>query len=256
MTKYYIDNNGFLTAKIPLEIDSPPALSGRKYASNKPLKKCPVCGRQVGRLARHIRKSHIGYIAPTESDAIQESTDVIKKSGSATKMSSRGTNMTTLLSEINRVREDIRKGRLNNEAAVTQGSILPILAALNWPIFDTSVVSPQPSIEGKHGDLALRDTRGRTSVLIEAKAIGKTEGADRQLFEYAFHQGIPFLVLTDGQEWSLYLPSEQGTYQERRLNKIDLLERDPEESARLLERYLSYDIAHKLSTLTTCQGGI
>jgi hypothetical protein len=131
--------------------------------------------------------------------------------------------MNTFQVEINRVRDEIRKGKLINEAAVTQGAILPILAALNWPIFDTSVVSPQHSIEGKRGDLALRDTRGRTSVLIEAKAIGKTEGADRQLFEYAFHQGI------------------QGNYQERRLHKIDLLERNPEVSSQLLERYLLYE---------------
>ena len=48
-------------------------------------------------------------------------------------------------------------------------------------------------------------------------------------------------ILTDGQEWSFYLPGEQGRYDERRVYKLDLLEREIEDAADRLERYLSYE---------------
>ncbi len=47
-------------------------------------------------------------------------------------------------------------------------------------------------------------------------------------------------ILTDGQEWSFYLPGEQGRYDERRVYKLDLLGRDIPEAENRLERYLSY----------------
>ena len=60
----------------------------------------------------------------------------------------------------------------------------------------------------------------------------------RQALEYAFHTGVPFIVLTDGKTWSFYLPAEQGSYEERRVFKLDLFERPVGESADVLQRYL------------------
>jgi hypothetical protein len=37
-------------------------------------------------------------------------------------------------------------------------------------------------------------------VFIEVKQIGRSDGGERQLFEYAFHRGVPMTILTDGQE--------------------------------------------------------
>ena len=64
---------------------------------------------------------------------------------------------------------------------------------------------------------------------MESKGVGNASGAERQLFEYAFHQGIPMAILTDGQEWSFFLPGEQGAYYERCVYKLDLLARTTEE---------------------------
>jgi len=66
-------------------------------------------------------------------------------------------------------------------------------------------------------------------------------GSDRQLFEYAFHEGIPFAVLTDGREWSFFLPAEQGSYDERRVQKLDLVERSPNDGVEIFRRYLEFD---------------
>jgi hypothetical protein len=45
-------------------------------------------------------------------------------------------------------------------------------------------------------------------------------------------------VLTDGRTWSFYLPAEQGSYEDRRVYKLDLYERPAAEAAEVLRRYL------------------
>ncbi|MCC6486660.1 MAG: hypothetical protein IT364_04105 [Candidatus Hydrogenedentes bacterium] len=141
---------------------------------------------------------------------------------------------------LGRIRESITQGKFQNEAAISQGVILPILQCLGWPVFDTQIVSPEFRVEGTRVDFALCRGENRPLVFLEAKRIGNAEGGDRQLFEYAYHAGVQFVVLTDGQEWHLYLPAEQGSYLERRVYKLDLLERELEECVYRLKRYLSY----------------
>ena len=142
---------------------------------------------------------------------------------------------------VEKVKEDLRKGTFISEASVSQGILLPVLHELGWPIFDTSVVIPEYSLEGRRVDYALCHPQKCPAVFVEVKKVGLSEGADRQLFEYAFHAGVPMAILTDGQEWSFYLPGEKGRYDERRVYKLDLLERSTKEAETRLRRYLSYD---------------
>lgn len=143
-------------------------------------------------------------------------------------------------SHINDIQAGIRSGRFVNEASISQGIILRLLQALGWPTFDTQVVWPEYTLEGRRVDFALCHPKNRPAVFVEAKQIGQSEGSERQLFEYAFHLGVPMAILTDGQEWQFFLPAEQGLYQERRVYKLDLLERSVEESVFRLQRYLAY----------------
>ncbi|BCD61516.1 predicted type IV restriction endonuclease [Nitratiruptor sp. YY08-26] len=145
-----------------------------------------------------------------------------------------------LSEHLKKIRDGLREGRFNSEAAVSQGILLPTLYELGWPIFDTSIVIPEYTVEGRRVDYALCHPRNKPYVFIEVKKIGLSDGADKQLFEYAFHLGVPIAILTDGQEWSFYLPGEQGRYDERRVYKLDILERDIEEAERRLQSYLSY----------------
>ena len=145
-----------------------------------------------------------------------------------------------LKDKLQNLQQQMRTGQFVSEAMVSQGIVLPILNSLDWPVFDTQVVIPEYSTEGKRVDFALCHPANHPIVFMEVKKIGQTQGADRQLFEYAFHRGVPFAVLTDGQEWHFFLPGEQGYYQERRVYKIDVLERDISEAIDRLFRYLSY----------------
>ena len=143
-----------------------------------------------------------------------------------------------LAQHLERVIRQLREGHYRNEASISQGVVLPALNYLGWNVFDTSSVSPEFPIGNRRVDFALCDDRGTPLLLIEVKQPGKAEGADQQLFEYAFHGGVQFVILTDGREWHFYLPGEQGSYHERRVYKLDLIERTIDEAVDRLSRYL------------------
>jgi predicted type IV restriction endonuclease len=87
-------------------------------------------------------------------------------------------------------------------------------------------------------DYALCATPPKKDVFIEVKALGQSIGADKQLFEYAYVEGIPFAILTDGREWNFYVPGEQGSYDERRVQKLDIVERSPADVIETFRKYL------------------
>ena len=89
-------------------------------------------------------------------------------------------------------------------------------------------------------DFALCHPPSEPRVFIEVKAVGQITGAEKQLFEYAFHRKIPIAILTDGREWRFFYPGRQGDYTERRAYTLDLSETDNEEGAKRLNRYLNY----------------
>lgn len=145
-----------------------------------------------------------------------------------------------LQEHIEDIQSGIKAGRYGNEASVSQGIVLRLLQALGWPTYDTQVVCPEYSLEGRRVDYALCHPASKPIAFIEVKQIGQSAGAERQLFEYAFHIGVPLAILTDGQEWNFFLPAEQGDYTERRVYKLDIVERDVSECVARLERYLRY----------------
>lgn len=142
--------------------------------------------------------------------------------------------------EIQDIQSQIKAGKFVNEASVSQGIILRLLKSLGWEIFDASCVSPQYSVGSGRVDYALCHPPNKPIILIEVKGIGLASGGEKQLFEYAFHQGIPMAILTDGQEWHFFLPGEQGDYQERCVYKLDIVARPVSESADIFQKYIDY----------------
>jgi hypothetical protein len=133
----------------------------------------------------------------------------------------------------------LRQGRFPNEQAVSQGIVLRVLQELGWDIYDTTLVWPEFQTGEGRADFALCHPPSKPAEFIEVKPPGKAEEGVRQALEYAFHTGVPFIVLTDGKTWSFYLPAEQGSYEDRRVYKLDLFERPTAEAAETLHRYLA-----------------
>ena len=147
----------------------------------------------------------------------------------------------TLNEHLDDIRNDLRRGTFANEASVSQGIVLRLLHALGWP-YNTQVVIPEYSVEERRVDFALCHPASKPLVFIEVKQVGQIKGAERQLFEYAFHTGVPIAILTDGREWHFFQPGGQGDYTERRVYKLDLTETENEESLKRLNRYLNYEL--------------
>jgi len=135
----------------------------------------------------------------------------------------------------------LRQGKFPNEQAISQGIVLRIFQELGWDTWDTNTVWPEYQTGEGRVDFALCYPPSKPAIFTEVKQPGKAEDAVRQALEYAFHSGVPFVVLTDGRTWSFYLPAEQGSYEDRRVYKLDLYERPTNEAAEALKRYLAFE---------------
>ena len=146
----------------------------------------------------------------------------------------------TLKEHIGDIHRGLEANRYPNEAAVSQGIVLRLLGALGWPTFDTQVVAPEYGVEGTRVDYALCHPMSTPQVFVEVKQVGNIEGAETQLFQYAFHEGIPIAILTDGRKWKFFHPVGQGDYKDRKVYEFDLIENSDEKIVNRLNTYLDY----------------
>ena len=139
------------------------------------------------------------------------------------------------------IQQKLKHNSYPNEQAISQGIVLPLVRGLGWDDSDPQTVTPEYTAGKGRVDYALFVQKGREpSIFIEVKFLGNIAGADEQVFQYAYHQGVPFLIVTDGNEWHFYLSTAAGNYDKRQVYKLDLLEREAQESATRLKRYLTY----------------
>ena len=148
----------------------------------------------------------------------------------------------TLKEHIDDIRDNLEKGVFINEAAVCDYIVRRLLVdALDWPRHSPNVVIREYGVEGTRVDFALCDPPLKPRVFIEVKKVGNIEGGEKQLFQYAFHEGVPIAILTDGQRWQFFHPTAQGDYRERKVYEMDLTASASEESAKRFDRYLNYE---------------
>ena len=139
--------------------------------------------------------------------------------------------------------EYIGSGLLNSEAQTKKSVIEPVLRGLGWNDNDPHEVvleySPPHSASGRV-DYALLGPEGKPLVFVEAKKLEKAnERGEEQLFQYAYGQGVPLLILTDGKTWNFYLSMVGGVTSERCFYRAALTENNKTaEQARSFVEYL------------------
>ncbi len=148
----------------------------------------------------------------------------------------------TLQERIEDIRNGLETNRFPNEAAVSQGIVLPMLRTIGWPTDNPTIVYPEYPVRKAKArvDFALCLPPSEPRVFIEVKQVGNIEGGEEQLFRYALREGVPIAILTDGRRWQFFYVNGRGNYEERKVPELDLLKADVEESARCLNRYLNY----------------
>ena len=141
------------------------------------------------------------------------------------------------------IQEKIRINYYRNEQAISSGIVLRVLGNLQWDIYDTIIVNREYQINSLRVDYALMPDKKTPQVFIEVKNMGNLQGADEQLFNYAFHKGVPMAITTDGRIWNFYLPTESGDYNERRVCQLNFLQDNVDEIIYWLKRYLTFNEA-------------
>jgi len=152
------------------------------------------------------------------------------------------TTPTRLEEVIQAIRIKLEKG-FPNEAAVSQGAVLPILQACGWNTDDTDEVCPEYATQGNQRvDYALL-TGGRPLIFIEVKhRLDNDRNLDKgieQVLNYALKEVVPVAVLTDGDAWRFYWPAApERRYADRLAQAIQLTRTEPTEAATILRKYL------------------
>ena len=125
--------------------------------------------------------------------------------------------------------ENIRSKQLKNEAQTKQAVILPILRALGWDDTNPSEFVPEFAVGTESGrgsvDYALCRTlpTQHPLIFVETKSLGNIDvSGEGQLFRYAANQGVPLLVLTDGDIWNFYLAMAAGEPAKRIVYRAEL----------------------------------
>lgn len=165
----------------------------------------------------------------------------------------------TLEAKLRVIRKKLDKGGKDfpNEAAVSQGIVLPILRELNWDTDDPMAVRPEYAAGKGRADFVLCDGNGNPKVIIEVKRLGAVkklgaakEGEDQGV-QYASSTRAPIIVLTNGGTWSFCL-LEQGDFghELKRVYEIDVFS---QESSEVLQRYLERDRVVKDEALETAR---
>jgi len=119
-----------------------------------------------------------------------------------------------------------------NEALTRYVLIDPVLRALGWDTEDPEQVRPEFSTETGTPDYALL-YKEEPYIMVEAKALGKQlEGAKDKAFQYAYQNGVPYFVTTDGLLWELYDVFKRD--KDKRLFSISLDDGEGEAARQLL----------------------
>ena len=99
---------------------------------------------------------------------------------------------------------------------------------LGWNVFDVDEVTPEFVVENRKVDYALKNDN-LSEVFIEVKNPKEDlEKHQDQLLDYSFRQGVELAVLTNGLTWWLYLPTQKGSWRERKFYTIDIYQQDSE----------------------------
>ena len=154
--------------------------------------------------------------------------------------------MSATLTRLEEVIQDIRMSLeegFPNEAAVSQGAVLPILQACGWSTHKTDEVCPEYSTQdNQRVDYALL-RGGKPLIFIEVKyRLDNDRSLDKgseQVLKYAYDEGVPVAVLTDGDAWRFYWPAAtERRYADRLAQAIQLTRTEPAEAATILRKYL------------------
>jgi predicted type IV restriction endonuclease len=135
-----------------------------------------------------------------------------------------------------RLRQE-RQLMFENEQAIRQGLVLPVLSSLGWDRDNVREVVPEFAVQNGRVDYCLRIGK-KNQAFVEVKRANDLQGHQEQLLDYAFRMGVKLAALTNGFLWWLYLPLREGSWEERRFFTIDIQQQEAHAAADHFKRFL------------------
>jgi hypothetical protein len=123
----------------------------------------------------------------------------------------------------------------NNEQAVCDHIILPILNSLGWRSTPVYIIPKSANDDGRFPDYTLQKD-GKKVLIVEVKKCSvKIDDANviKQLADYCYSQSTDYGIMTNGNEWLLFETFQKDKAQ-RIVWKINLLKDDIEKVSSFL----------------------
>ena len=157
----------------------------------------------------------------------------------------------TLKEHIDAIHDNLEKDMYRGEASVSDNIVRRLVhGGLQWPEYEPGIVVREFSLKGGKVDFALCHPPSNPLIFIEVKPVGQADGAEEQIFRYAYHGSVDIIVLTDGRRWDFFYPKAPGDYEARLVCTLDITKDDSKSSADRIRRYLEYESVQDGSAVT------
>jgi hypothetical protein len=125
------------------------------------------------------------------------------------------------------------------EASIKQGIILRILSLLGWDPFDLNEIQPEYSVKKQKIDFALKHNKSLEVFIIVKKGLDNFKTHIENLLGAAEDSNVKMAIYTNGLSWWFFLPSTDGSIDDKRFWAIDTGKDKVEVIAKRLQEFLS-----------------
>lgn len=126
-----------------------------------------------------------------------------------------------------------------DEASIKQGIVLRILSLLGWDPFDLSEIQPEYMVKKQKIDFVLKQNDSLKVFLIVKKGLDNFKAHIEALLASAGQSDVKIAIYTNGLSWWLFLPSIEGSIDDKRFWAIDTGKEKVELIAKRFNDFLS-----------------
>ncbi|MBN2420575.1 MAG: hypothetical protein JXL81_14385 [Deltaproteobacteria bacterium] len=126
-----------------------------------------------------------------------------------------------------------------DEASIKQAIILKILSLLGWDPFDVNEIQPEYNVNKQKIDYALKQKDSLQVFVVVKKGLDNFKTHIEMLMDSSGKSDVKIAVYTNGFSWWFFLPSAEGSIDDKRFWAVDIGKEKAELIAKRLNDFLS-----------------
>jgi hypothetical protein len=134
-----------------------------------------------------------------------------------------------------------KKFRDFDEASIKQAIILKTLSISGWDPFDVNEIQPEYPAKQQKIDFALKQNGSLEIFLVVKKGLDRFKADIETLLGASEKSGVKIAIYTNGFSWWFFLPSVEGSIDDKRFWSFDTGKEKVEVTARRLHDFISKD---------------